>query len=234
MKMPRGKKRSASDIMDGQRGTTKSPRTISHMLLESQGFSPKKCLNWFKEYTTADDPNTLDPEGMERLCEDIGVEPENVVMLVLAWKMGARQMGYFTQQEWLYGLSQLQCDSADKLRGRLEYLRSLLNDAMSFKAIYRYAFDFARDKNQKSLDLETGKRMLMLVLGMRWHLYSKFQAFLDQSRYKVVNRDQWNNILEFSRSILPDLSNYDVDGAWPVMLDEFAEWMQQSNNFEGR
>jgi len=50
----------------------------------------------------------LGPEGMEKLCEDIGVEPENVVMLVLAWKMNARQMGFFTQQEWLRGLMDLQ------------------------------------------------------------------------------------------------------------------------------
>lgn len=40
---------------------------------------------------------------MEKFCEDISVEPENVVMLVLAYKMGAKQMGYFTQEEWLKG-----------------------------------------------------------------------------------------------------------------------------------
>ena len=45
---------------------------------------------------------------MEKFCEDIGVEPENVVMLVLAWKMNARQMGFFTQTEWLKGLTDLQ------------------------------------------------------------------------------------------------------------------------------
>ena len=33
------------------------------------------------------------------------------------------------------------------------------------------------------------------------------------SKYKVINKDQWCNVLEFSRSILPDLSNYDEDGA---------------------
>jgi len=32
---------------------------------------------------------------MEKFCEDIGVEPENIVMLVLAYKMGATQMGFF-------------------------------------------------------------------------------------------------------------------------------------------
>lgn len=36
------------------------------------------------------------------------------------------------------------CDSTEKLRNSLDYLRSVLNDATSFKLIYRYAFDFAR------------------------------------------------------------------------------------------
>ena len=34
-----------------------------------------------------------------------------------------------------------------------------------------------------------------------------------QSKYKVINRDQWCNVLEFSRLIHPDLNNYDEDGA---------------------
>ena len=45
---------------------------------------------------------------MERFCRDLRVDPENVVMLVLAWKMGAENMGYFSADEWLRGLSQLQ------------------------------------------------------------------------------------------------------------------------------
>jgi hypothetical protein len=34
-----------------------------------------------------------------------------------------------------------------------------------------------------------------------------------QSKYKVINKDQWCNILEFSRLVSVDLSNYDEDGA---------------------
>lgn len=37
-----------------------------------------------------------------------------------------------------------------------------------------------------------------------------------------MNKDQWYNVLEFSRTVHADLSNYDEDGAWPV-LDE-SEW----------
>jgi DCN1-like protein 4/5 len=156
---------------------------------------------------------------MEKFCEDIGCEPENVAMLVLAYKMGARQMGFFTQAEWLKGLTDLQCDTAAKVQYKLDYLRSLLNDTNIFKCIYRYAYDFARDKDQRSMDIETAAAMLRLLLGKCWPLYPQFAQFLEQSKYKVINKDQWCNILEFSRTIMNDLSNYDVDGA--CKLDKF-------------
>lgn len=88
--------------------------------------------------------------------------------------------------------------------------------------------------------------MLGLLLGRQWSLLNSFFQFLDQSRYRVVNKDQWCNVLEFSRAVDADLKNYDVDGAcnwniflsnhqnintfyWvtgPVMLDEFVEWLK--------
>lgn len=46
---------------------------------------------------------------------------------------------------WLFsGLTELQCDNISKLQNKLEHLRSLLNDPVMFKAIYRYSYDFAR------------------------------------------------------------------------------------------
>lgn len=70
---------------------------------------------------------------------------------VIAYKMNARQMGFFTQAEWQKGLTELQCDSKEKLQSKLDYLRNLMNDQNVFKSIYRYAYDFARVS-----DSETG------------------------------------------------------------------------------
>ncbi|KAM4779918.1 DCN1-like protein 4 isoform 7-T7 [Cyanocitta cristata] len=84
--------------------------------------------------------------------------------------------------------------------------------------------DIATEKDQRSLDINTAKCMLGLLLGKAWSLFPVFHQFLEQSKYKVINKDQWCNVLEFSRTINLDLSNYDEDGAWPVLLDEFVEW----------
>lgn len=234
--MPRGKRRSTVELgpADDDRHASKRQRNNyanSRRYNKTEDvFNTKRCIAWFREYTTSNDPDLLGPDGMEKFCEDIGVEPENIVMLVLAYKMGARQMGFFSQIEWLKGLTELQCDSAAKVQSKLESLRNLLSDSNIFKNIYRYAYDFARDKDQRSMDIETAKAMLQLLLGKHWALYSQFAQFLEQSKYKVINKDQWCNILEFSRTINNDLSNYDIDGAWPVMLDEFVEWLRQQRN----
>ncbi|XP_026318952.1 DCN1-like protein 4 [Hyposmocoma kahamanoa] len=184
-----------------------------HSKSEDTSFSVKKCLAWFKEYTTVNEPDVLGPEGMEKFCEDLGVDPENVVMLVIAYKMGSKQMGYFTQEEWVKGLTELQCDNVHKLQNKLEYLRSLLNDPHIFKAVYRYSYDFARDKDQRSLDTGTARALLGVLLP-RWALRPALGEFLARERrYRVVNKDQWCNILEFSRTVDAHLTTYDADGA---------------------
>ncbi|XP_057372428.1 DCN1-like protein 5 [Daphnia carinata] len=238
--MPRNSNNSTKRKMDlgedlsslfGKRSKTSSSSTVNRSRTKGMeeaptSFNQKKCVAWFRQYSTPSNTDTIGPEGVEAFCRDLNVEPENIALLVLSWKMGAKQMGYFTLQEWLLGLTDLQCDSLVKLQGKLNYLHSLLLDSSHFKSIYRYAFDFSKDKDQRSLDIETAKAMLGLLLGRQWSLLNSFFQFLDQSRYRVLNKDQWCNVLEFSRAVDVDLKNYDVDGAWPVMLDEFVEWLK--------
>jgi len=50
----------------------------------------------------------IGPEGMQQLCQDLGLDPEDIVMLAIAWKLKASQMGYFQRSEWLSGMQQLQ------------------------------------------------------------------------------------------------------------------------------
>lgn len=228
--MPQTRKRqslSVGEVLNQVKRSRSSSSASSRKSNEDSSFSLKRCKIWFHEYASAEKSDVIGPEGMEKFCEDIGVEPENVVMLCLAWKLKAEQMGFFTLNEWVRGMTELQCDSTEKLKCKLDDLRGLLSDPVAFKNIFRFAYDFAKDNSQRSLDTATATAMLALLLGRRWQLLPHFHQFLEQSKYKIVNRDQWYNILEFTRMVAPDLCNYDEDGAWPVMLDEFVEWYRQ-------
>ena len=87
-------------------------------------------------------------------------------------------------------MTSLQCDTTLTLRNTLDYLRSLLSDSTNFKLIYRYVFDFAQEKGQHSLDINIAKCMLGLLLGKIWPLFPVFHQMLEQSKYKVIIKDQ--------------------------------------------
>jgi len=75
--------------------------------------------------------------------------------------------------------------------------------------------------------VETACSLLKILrLNTSWPLFNDFESYIKQSDQRGINKDQWMQILDFSISIKNDLSNYDVDGAWPVLLDEFVDYMK--------
>jgi len=209
-----------------------APQHSSRSEPDSKGFSSKKVEELFDKYKDKelddDGQSQIGPEGIEQLCKDIGVDPEDVLVLVLAWHLNAQRMGFFSKTEFINGLQKLGADNVSKLKGQLSNFRRDLDDQAKFKEIYRFAFGFAKERESKIIDLATADALLALVLGNRYPHTEPLRQFLkEQTTYKSVNLDQWMNILEFSRSIKADLSNYDENSAWPVLLDEYCEWARK-------
>jgi hypothetical protein len=44
---------------------------------------------------------------MEKLIAELGVDPNDIVMFILAWILGAKSMGEFSREEWIEGLTAL-------------------------------------------------------------------------------------------------------------------------------
>jgi len=191
-------------------------------------FSVKRLEKFWDTYKETDG-NQIGPEGIEAMCKDLGVDPENILVLVLAWHLDAKKMGYFKRDEFVSGLQKIGVDSLPKLKAQLTTFKEELDDISKYKDIYRYAFNFAKEEDQKILDLSLADAMLELVMGTRYFHGPNIRTFLtQQTTYKCLNMDQWLSILEFSRTIKDDMSNYDENGAWPVLLDEYCEWAREN------
>ncbi|ONI16398.1 hypothetical protein PRUPE_3G096100 [Prunus persica] len=173
----------------------------------------------------------IDPEGIERLCSDVEVDHTDVRILMLAWKMKAEKQGYFTLEEWRTGFKAIRVSNKYALKKALPELEKEVRRPTNFVDFYSYSFRYClTEEKQKSIDIDSICELLNIVLR------SQYQAQVDlfvqylktQNDYKVINMDQWMGFYRFCEEIsFPDLSNYDPELAWPLILDNFVEWLRE-------
>lgn len=139
-------------------------------------------------------------DGISLLCNDLQVDPQDIVMLVVSWHMKAATMCEFSKQEFIGGLQALGVDSLEKFRERIPFMRSELKDEHKFREIYNFAFGWAKEKGQKSLALDTAIGMWQLLFAEKqWPLVDHWCQFLQAHHNKAISRDTWSQLLEFAR-----------------------------------
>ncbi|XP_008677383.1 DCN1-like protein 4 isoform X1 [Zea mays] len=177
-------------------------------------------------YTYADNSSVMiDPEGIETLCSHLEVPHTDVRILMLAWKMGCEKQGYFTLDEWRAGLKALRADSISKLKKAFPELVQEVTRPSNFQDFYIYAFRYCLTEDKKKcIEIPVACELLNLVLGLQFRPQY-------QNDYKVINMDQWMGFMRFCNEInFPSLDNYDSDLAWPLILDNFVEWLRENKS----
>ncbi|KAI8988254.1 potentiating neddylation domain-containing protein [Mycotypha africana] len=77
--------------------------------------------------------------------------------------------------------------------------------------MYKYTFNYAKNRDQKCMDIEIASVLWTMLLGSKYPIVDPFVQFLKERKpVKVINRDQWLSFLDF---VQYDLSNYDESSA---------------------
>jgi len=68
-----------------------------------------------------------------------------------------------------------------------------------------------------------------VVLPLHFPLTAAWLSFCKSKgdKLKVISADVWAQLWEFARDVKEDLSNFDDEGAWPVLVDEFVEYQRK-------
>lgn len=186
----------------------------------------------FEQFKSADECS-IGPDGVEQLCTAMRVEPSDVLVLVLAWVLRTSQMGYISREEWTSGAARLGAiSSAGALRQELEAIhKQALADIERLRDLHLFTHKFCREGTRKNIDVQSAKIMLSIVLEPLFgeHVQS-LTTFMDTKTSLAktgVSLDEWMMILQFCREIKPDCSNFQDDGAWPLLLDDYVEWRRE-------
>uniref|UniRef100_A0A7S0KXW4 Defective in cullin neddylation protein n=1 Tax=Asterionellopsis glacialis TaxID=33640 RepID=A0A7S0KXW4_9STRA len=193
----------------------------------------KEAEKLFLEYADPDDSTIASMEGISKLCDALEIDPlSDIRILVLLWKLGANEKpAEISQREWMAGCNKLQIDSLDKFKTLLPSLDTGFLAPSEFKEFYKFCFQFNRQGTHRTLD----KDMVIALLGMilteggriPQDRLDSFCQFLESSKsYSRITLDQWTSFLDFCLEC-EDLSSYDeATSAWPVLIDEYVEYME--------
>ncbi|XP_075973522.1 defective in cullin neddylation 1 domain containing SCCRO3 [Anticarsia gemmatalis] len=210
------------------------PRTMSSLGSNDCRISETKINQLFDQYKDSLEDAIL-AEGIENLCNDLQLNPDDFKVLVLAWKLNASQMCRFTKSEFILGLKGMKTDSIKGIQHKLNEITSeLKRDTEQFKDLYRFTFKFG-------LDVSIGQRILPTDIAIvLWRLVftsneppilDRWLLYLEKNPHiRGIPKDTWYMFLNFCEFIGDDLSSYDDTEAWPSLFDDFVEYENDQVN----
>merc|ERR1712193_33073 len=79
----------------------------------------RKIAALFDKYKEPNDPKKIGIDGIERLCQDLELDPTSIRVLILAWKLKAATQCEFSNKEFCEGLERLRCDDIKKHKKKM-------------------------------------------------------------------------------------------------------------------
>ncbi|KAJ3881426.1 defective in Cullin neddylation protein 1, partial [Lentinula edodes] len=216
--------------------------------------STSKLNASFDEYKDPDSED-ITINGTIKLCEDLEKDPEDVVLLAVAYELKAPEIGRWTRKGWVDGWKANGCDSLPAMKNAVaRFGHQLSTDSAYFRKVYLYTFDLGRTDGARSLAMETAQAFWSLLIphGLKGGALSHISStdsdddvdmngaegwrpeytdwwfeFLNEKGGKGVSKDTWSMFLDFMRSIDAKFEKYDMEAAWPSTIDYFVEFAKE-------
>lgn len=199
---------------------------------------PQELVELYNKYAQ-DDKSKIDTDGMIRLIEDLDYGLEDLVTICLARLLHCSKLADgISRDQFLDNWYMQGCSTLPQMRHVLEDLDTKLHTDLGYMTdVYRYTFDLALDPNRRELDVETATEYWRLFfqpkipMHIEPALLDSWLSFLQSQGSTTITKDTWQMLFEFFKrfsSLDSVKANYNEADAWPYIIDEYCEYLQDS------
>jgi len=171
-------------------------------------------------------------EKLTQFFADVGVkQDEGPMAFVVSFKLKCKTLGEISRKEFTAFFGEAGCDSLPKVAAQVKAMKATVIDkgqSDQYRAFYRWVFDFNKDTaERKTIEKDQAIDLWRLILDpSKMALCEKWISFVERDKdLKMISKDLWDQVYEFGVDIKPDLSNWADDGAWPVSIDDFVQYL---------
>ncbi|KAI0597612.1 Cullin binding-domain-containing protein [Biscogniauxia sp. FL1348] len=193
-----------------------------------------------------DAKDVLGADSSMSYLESLGVGLEDASLFIAMELIQAPSLGEIPRAGFVKGWAEAGVEP--KLEVQQAHFKRLVDamprDRELFRRVYRYAFVVGKEGDQRALSLENSLiywEMLFKKPGQAWvgrgtgvNWLNEWTTYLRENWTRSVNRDMWNQTLEFALKSMEDesLSFWNEDGAWPGVIDDFVAWYRRKSEMD--
>jgi len=152
---------------------------------EPRNVDKKKLDSLYSKYKDPSESDKITSDGIIKFLDELALSPDSKLVLIIAWKFKAATQCEFTRDEFMNGMTELGCDTMDKLKSRLPSLENEIKDPFKFKDFYQFTFNYAKNPGQKGLDLDMAIAYWNIVLRGRFKFLDLWCTFFARTSQTV-------------------------------------------------
>jgi DCN1-like protein 1/2 len=171
------------------------------------------------------DTQYIGGEGIMKFCEDLNIDPMDILVLIIMYKLGTKEQYKISRSEFCDGFRKSGVRNMQMIRDQVPKWRNqVLNNEDQFKELYMFAFEYSRDPTQKGMAIDIAVATWAMLLEGRY--LTQWNNYMENKYKKTIQKDLWSLFYDFTRTVGDNLANYSEEQAWPIAVDEFVEMVK--------
>ncbi|KAF3994416.1 hypothetical protein FT663_01435 [Candidozyma haemuli var. vulneris] len=196
----------------------------------------------FDKYRSPEDKDIISIDGTLEYLSDLGFDPEELLSLTLAYVLESPQTGEFHRDAFVRVWSTLSINTLEGMRQHVVQKQKAMDSSVEeFEPFYQFVFEFVRgsDTRIKVIGFEESVIYWQMLLDTRFpaskERLQQWYEFIEETK-KSITRDSWNMFFKFLVQVVEkdpsSLSAYDEASAWPSVVDEYMEWLEENGKLQ--